>query len=983
MKFQYTTFNKRILIQTIVASAALIGIAATPNIAYADVFENTMDESQKSGIVSQQEDDDGVDKENDNVLEQNSIKDTPIDNGNKNTETVLNLEKENGAGGDANPIDTNLIEDKKLLTSQNQMLNAAANPSVVATDVNGYCRWTLYDNGSLVFKPEDPNAESAELSQLNTAPWLKYASQIETVKFERGVKAGERGFSFKGCYNLTSIDFTNFDTSNVVDMRNMFSGCNKLTSLNLSGFNTSNVTSMTKMFQNCYGLKNLNLNNFNTSNVTDMSYMFDYCSGLSSIDLSSFNTSKVTDMSGMFRNFARDSKATSLDLSSFDTSNVGNMSSMFEGCEKLTGLNLSSFNTSKVANMKSMFKNCLSLTSLNLNNFDTSKVTDMSGMFYYCEKLATIKLGKLFNTSKVETMSGMFGNCHNLTSLDLSGFNTSRTTNMNGMFAYSTKLTELDLSNFDTSKVTNMGTMFAGCSSLTNLDLSNFDTSKATSNMGYMFMNCQNLKTLTLSNKCDFASNANLKESKWVVDATNTIYGDSASMIAANHKSATTPTTYRSFIYEISETAISGVDDTAYTGEAIKPKPTIMLNSQSLAEDTDYKISYSNNTNAGEASATIVGIGDYAGITTKKFNINKANPSVEKTSELFDFSPNTNGNKGASITPKDGVTGVGDVTVEYSLISEDIWKSDIPTTPGTYKVRANITGGDNMDAGAVTNANWQIIIEAKSIDGTKTTITPESNVYIEKPISIDIKIVSSEGELLTEGTDYTIVYTDSNGKEVGANEIINSGVYKATITGKNAYANCKSVVEFTIEKAETNFLEASALAVDGNKITGVNNLMEYSNNRGSTWNSVPDGTTELTNLSPNTYSIRHKGDSNHNPSKPVNLVVEDKKVDPSPNNDKPNISNNPSKQNDTDKPKVIDDKKDKVVDKPKTQNSEAAVTHNMPKSDNKSGTAEVSNTVPETGDNLSRFEILWGVLSSNILVGLGISRALSKRKKNG
>lgn len=901
MKFQYTTFNKRILIQTIVASAALIGIATAPNIAYADVFENTMDESQKSGIVSHQEDDDGVDKENDNVLEQNSIKDTPIDNKNKNTETVLNLEKENGAGGDANPIDTNLIEDKKLLTSQNQMLNAAANPSVVATDVNGYCRWTLYDNGSLVFKPEDPNAESAELSQLNTAPWLKYASQIETVKFERGVKAGERGFSFKGCYNLTSIDFTNFDTSNVVDMRNMFSGCNKLTSLNLSGFNTSNVTSMTKMFQNCYGLKNLNLNNFNTSNVTDMSYMFDYCSGLSSIDLSSFNTSKVTDM---------------------------------------------------------------------------------SGMFYYCEKLATIKLGKLFNTSKVETMSGVFGNCHNLTSLDLSGFNTSRTTNMNGMFAYSTKLTELDLSNFDTSKVTNMGTMFAGCSSLTNLNLSNFDTSKAASNMGYMFMNCQNLKTLTLSNKCNFVSNASLKESKWVVDATNTIYSNSASMIAANRKSATSPTTYRSFIYEISETAISGVDDTTYTGEAIRPKPTVMLNSQSLTEDTDYKISYSNNTNVGEASATIVGAGDYAGIATKKFNITKANPSAEKTSELFDFSFDANGSKKASITPKDGVTGVGDVTVEYSLISEDIWKSDVPTTPGTYKVRANITGGDNMDAGAVTNANWQIIIEAKSIDGTKTTITPESNVYIEKPISIDIKIVSSEGELLTEGTDYTIVYTDSNGKEVGANEIINSGVYKATITGKNAYANCKSVVEFTIEKAETNFLEASALAVDGNKITGVNNLMEYSNNRGSTWNSVPDGATELANLSPNTYSIRHKGDNNHNPSKPVNLVVEDKKVNPSPNNDKPNTSDNPPKQDDTDKPKVIGDKKDKVVDNHKIQNNEAAVTHNIPKLDNKSESAGVSNTVPETGDNLSRFEILWGILSSNILVGLGISRILSNRKKN-
>ena len=80
----------------------------------------------------------------------------------------------------------------------------------------------------------------------------------------------------------------------------MFSGCSKLTSLDLSNFNTSNVTDMGNMFSGCSGLTSLDLSNFNTSNVTDMRYMFEYCSGLTSLDLSSFNTSNVTDMKYMF-----------------------------------------------------------------------------------------------------------------------------------------------------------------------------------------------------------------------------------------------------------------------------------------------------------------------------------------------------------------------------------------------------------------------------------------------------------------------------------------------------------------------------------------------------------------------------------------------------------------------------------------------------------------------------------------------------------
>ena len=47
------------------------------------------------------------------------------------------------------------------------------------------------------------------------------------------------------------------------------------------------------MFYNCASLTSLDVSNFNTSNVTNMSYMFQSCSKLTTLDLSSVTESSV------------------------------------------------------------------------------------------------------------------------------------------------------------------------------------------------------------------------------------------------------------------------------------------------------------------------------------------------------------------------------------------------------------------------------------------------------------------------------------------------------------------------------------------------------------------------------------------------------------------------------------------------------------------------------------------------------------------
>ena len=311
-------------------------------------------------------------------------------------------------------------------------------------------------------------------------------------------------YMFSFCSNLTSLDVSGFDTSNVTNLLMMFGDCSKLTSLDVSGFDTSKVITMSYMFYNCSNLTSLDVSGFDTSKVTNMAFMFDNCSKLTSLDVSKFDTSKVTNMAYMFYNC---SKLTSLDVSGFDTSNVTTMLWMFGNCSNLTSLDLSRFDTSKVTSVSYMFYNCSNLTSLNVSGFDTSKLTSMEYMFYYCSNLMSLDVSG-FDTAKVTSMSHMFYNCSNLTSLDVSKFNTSNVTTMSGMFYNCTGLISLDLTNFDTLNVTNMSSMFSYCRNLTSLDVSGFDTSKVT-NMQNMFLNCSKLKSLQLSNKFKIPTSKN------------------------------------------------------------------------------------------------------------------------------------------------------------------------------------------------------------------------------------------------------------------------------------------------------------------------------------------------------------------------------------------------------------------------------------------------------------------------------------------
>lgn len=74
--------------------------------------------------------------------------------------------------------------------------------------------------------------------------------------------------------SLTSFTTTNWNTTQVTNMKSMFGSCNSLVDINLRNVNVENVTTMQTMFNGCVSLETLDISNWYTPNLTNTSSMF-------------------------------------------------------------------------------------------------------------------------------------------------------------------------------------------------------------------------------------------------------------------------------------------------------------------------------------------------------------------------------------------------------------------------------------------------------------------------------------------------------------------------------------------------------------------------------------------------------------------------------------------------------------------------------------------------------------------------------------
>ena len=160
-------------------------------------------------------------------------------------------------------------------------------------------------------------------------------------------------YMFSDCKGLASLDFSNFDSENVINMSGLFNGCLFLQKINFTGINTNEVFDMSRMFYNCKNLTKLDLSHFNTINVIDMRDMFYNCIYIDNLNLSNFITNKVQ-----------------------------NMSNMFNGCKSLAILNLANFNVDKVSVMWKMFHGCVNLQYKSINNKSLKLLNELKNVVF-------------------------------------------------------------------------------------------------------------------------------------------------------------------------------------------------------------------------------------------------------------------------------------------------------------------------------------------------------------------------------------------------------------------------------------------------------------------------------------------------------------------------------------------------------------------------------------------------------------------------
>jgi hypothetical protein len=121
-----------------------------------------------------------------------------------------------------------------------------------------------------------------------------------------------------------------------------------------------------------------------------------------------------------------------------------------------------------------------------------------------------------------------------------------------------------------------------------------------------------------------------------------------------------------------------------YTGSYIEPALTIKDGSKTLRAGSNYSVSYSDNVNAGTATVTVTGQGNYGGTATGQFTINPLQLSADWV-ELIPDQPYT----GSAVYPAVTVTGLTQ-DVDYTVFCSDNIQTGTATITITGK--GNYTG---------------------------------------------------------------------------------------------------------------------------------------------------------------------------------------------------------------------------------------------------------------------------------------------------
>ena len=330
-----------------------------------------------------------------------------------------------------------------------------------------------------------PNVTSIDVSAWDVSNITSFSNMFNTLVTEIG--------------NLTSIgDISGWDVSSGTGFQNMFRGVG-LTSIDISGWDLRGTTSgdifSSGVFSSCISLQNITARNVLLGDK--INYMFQLTESLQSLDVTGTDFSSVTNTRYAFAGCGLDT----IDVSGFGFGALEDVFYMFQNMISTTTVNMSNITFASGADAQAMFSvfgsngndtgNRSSLTSIICENVDASAANiSLAYMFYRCVSLTSLDVST-WNTSGVVNMQAMFYDTRGLTSaiVGLNSFDTSNVTNFNfamgqeaqasggpfgGGFVY-------NLSNWRLTSATNVTEMFKNNRMISSIDVSNWNVGSVTS----------------------------------------------------------------------------------------------------------------------------------------------------------------------------------------------------------------------------------------------------------------------------------------------------------------------------------------------------------------------------------------------------------------------------------------------------------------------------------------------------------------------
>jgi len=295
-----------------------------------------------------------------------------------------------------------------------------------------------------------------------------------------------------------------------------------------------------------------------------------------------------------------------------------------------------------------------------------------------------------------------------------------------------------------------------------------------------------------------------------------------------------------------SNLTINSIAAQTYNGSEQTPTVTVKDGTTTLVSGTHYTVAYSNNTNAGTATVTITGKGNYTDTKSANFTINPKNASNLTISSIaahtYSRSPRC-----PTVTVKDGSTTLTSGTHYTVAYSNNV-------NAGTATV--TITGMGNYTG--TKSANFTI----NPKNASNLTISSIAAVTYNGSAQTPTVTVKDGSTTLTSGTHYTVAYSNN----------INAGTATVTITGMGNYTGTK-MANFTINHKNSSNLTISSISA-----------VTYNGSAQTPTVTVKDGSTTLTsgtdytvsysnNTNAGTATVAITGKGNYSGTKNANFTI--------------------------------------------------------------------------------------------------------------